>query len=320
MKQTNRMKSLGLTLVAVLALASPAFAVTFGSATLAVGDSWTETSSYGSDITVTIDNGMGAGNPHNGNSLLGPTQRRQQKSISRVKSVKVTSVAASRISGLEVQYSQVTVNGVDQTSMFAGKKYAIDIDGNHVSSVAYVGSTAEVPAAEVAFVTSDNSNVGQVREMRRTFGGETVSIGSSLTAKNPNDLFDVGTGLTVSSFSMKLTSVEGEAPNQIASFDVALTITGGVKKGKGASGDAPFATSSVQMNLAGPLRASVANGRIIDFSLSGPATAGGEKESKGKNKSGQEVVGKKGANGAGSRSMVVTADGTASLAASFVYP
>jgi len=49
-----------------------AFAVTFGSATLAVGDSWTETSSYGSDITVTIDNGMGAGNAHNGNGLLGP--------------------------------------------------------------------------------------------------------------------------------------------------------------------------------------------------------------------------------------------------------
>jgi hypothetical protein len=314
------MRHLTVALAVALLVPSASFAVTFGAATLAVGDTWTETSAYGSDITVTIDNGMGTGNPHNGDSLLGPTQKRQQKSISRVKTVKVTGVNAQRISGLEVEYTAVTINDVDQSGLFAGKKYSVDITGNHVTGVSYVGSTALPSSAEVLFVTSDNSNVGQIREMRRTFGGETVSVGGALSAKNPDDLFDVGTGLSVSSFSMTLSSVSGEGANQIATFDVAMTITGGVQKGKGASGDAPFASSSVQMNLSGPLRASVSTGRIIDFSLSGPATATGQKESKGKNKSGQEVVGKKGPNGGSPRSMAVSAEGNAALSASFVYP
>src|SRR5205085_5810870 len=143
-------------------------------------------------------------NPHN--ASLAPTQAHQEISVQRTKKITVTSMQGHRIGGFQVEYSSVLINGTDITSTFAGNKYLININGNHVGGVTYAdGSTP--PATELAFVQSDNSNIGQVREMANTFGGETVAIGGSLSAKNLDDLFDVQSGFNVDSYSMMLSSV-----------------------------------------------------------------------------------------------------------------
>src|SRR5688500_6818042 len=124
MKERKAMNRITLALVAVvLLLPHGLFAVTFGSANVAVGDTWTETSSYGTDMTLTIDNGMGPGHADNGSGLLTSTERRQRTSISRTKKMKVTALQGHRISGLEVEFTQVMFNGVDQKTLFAVIKY-----------------------------------------------------------------------------------------------------------------------------------------------------------------------------------------------------
>lgn len=304
-----------ITLAALLIVAPLSAAITFGTSSVDVGSSWTETSRYGSSIDVTVDNGMGVGNPHN--ATLAPTQSHQEMSVQRTKTITVTSMQGRKIGGFSVQYTSVLINGTDVSAMFASNTYAIDINGNHVGSVTYAdGSTP--PAAELAFVQSDNSNIGQVREMANTFGGETVDVGGSLSAKNLDDLFDVQSGFNVDSYSMTLDSVSQDG--QTATFDVSLQISGSVKKGKGSdpNASAPFSSSSLHLALTGQLHADVASGRVLDFSLTGPATAGGQKEAHGKDNHGNDVVGKKGPNG-DPRSQSVTATGSATLSASFSY-
>ncbi len=304
-------------LVALLIVTPLSAAITFGNSTVAAGSSWTETSRYGSSVDLVVDNGMGVDNPHN--ATLPATQSHQEISIQRTKKITVTSMQGQRIGGFQVEYTSVLVNGTDISSTFAGNKYVIDINGNHVGGVTYAdGSTP--PASELAFVQTDNSNIGQVREMANTFGGETVAVGGSLSAKNLDDLFDVQSGFNVDSYSMKLSSVSGDADSQVATFDVTLQISGEVKKGKGSdpNASAPFSTSSLHLSLSGPLHADVGTGRVLDFSLSGDATAGGQKEAKGKDKHGNDVVGKKGPNGA-PRSQSISATGTATLGATFSY-
>ena len=308
------MKTRLLIVLAALMIVAPLSAdITFGTSSVGVGSSWTETSQYGSSIDVVIDNGMGVNNPHN--AALPPTQAHQVMSVQRTKTITVTQMQGHRVGGFQVTYSSVIVNSNDLTSTFAGNTYVIDINGNHVGSVTYAdGSTP--PAAEAAFVQSDNSNVGQVREMANTFGGETVAVGGSLSAKNLDDLFDVQSGFNVDSYSMTLSDVT----DNVATFDVSLQISGSVKKGKGndPNASAPFSTSSLHLSLTGPLHAEISTGHVLDFSLTGSASAGGQKDAHGKDKHGNDVVGKQGPNG-NPRSQSVSATGTATLGASFTY-
>src|SRR3954469_306710 len=116
---------------AAFLIAAPLFAaVQFGNVDINVGDTWSETSGYGSDVTVALDNSMGVDNP--AGFSKDQYQQKQTKSISRSKNVRVTGVAGPKISGLQVEYTSVIINGVDETALFSGKQYAIDINGNHV--------------------------------------------------------------------------------------------------------------------------------------------------------------------------------------------
>jgi hypothetical protein len=299
--------------LALLIAAAPLMAsVTFGTSTVSAGSSWTESSQYGSSLDIAVDTGMGVDTTKN---LKPDSQQHQETNIQRTKTITVTQVQGQRISGFTVTYASVNINGTDLSSMFASKTYLIDINGNHVNSVTY-GDSSAVPAQELAFVQSDNSNIAQVRAMADTLGGATVDINGVLKAKNLDDLFDVQSGFTVDSYSMTLTEVNGDN----ATFSVSLEISGDVKKGKGAgqSDPAPFSTSGLHLSLAGTLHAEVSTGRVLDFSLQGTPTASGQKEAHGKDKQGNDVVGKKG-DGSQSRSMSITVTGTASLAASFSY-
>ena len=297
--------------LAVLIVAAPLMAITFGTSTVTNGSSWTESSQYGSSIDITVDNGMGVGNPNN--ATLPDSHR--ETSIQRTKTITVTQMQGQRIGGFTVSYSLVKIGGQDMTSTFAGKTYAIDINGNHVNTVTYADNS-EVPAAELAFVQSDNSNIAQVRAMADAIGGESVDINGSLSAKNIDDLFDVQSGFSVDSYSMTLNSVTGG----VATFDVTLQISGDVKKakGKGQTAPAPFSTSGLHLSLAGPLHADVSTGRVLDFTLSGNASANGQKEAHGTDKHGNDIVGKKG-DGSHSRSMSISVNGTATLGATFTY-
>lgn len=327
MKRRTAMNKLVIAFVVVAFASAPALlaqpaAATFGSAAVAAGDTWTESSGYGSDIEFTLDNGMGGSTwtDADANLQLTEAQRHQNPSVSRVKRVQITGLQGHKIGGLEVEYTEVKINNTDVSGLFSGKKYAIDINGNHVNSVTLVGGGA-LSESEEAFVKRDNSNVGQARELRRIFEGETIRIGDSLGAKNPEDLFDLTAGFTVDSFSMTLMSLDGSGASQTATFQVSLAISsGGVKKHKNDSGsEAPFATSSLHFSLNGPLIANVSMARLISFDLSGNATAGGQKESKGKDRTGTDQSGKKGANGSQSRSMSISGTGTAFLNASYNY-
>ena len=303
--------------------------VTFGDSNLTAGSSWTDSSSYGSTIAFTVDTGMGSNDPNvNGTSQLLPAVQTQSTSISRTKQVTISSTRGNgkKIAGFNVAYSSVVVNGVDQTNTYAGKTYSVDVNGNHVNGVTF-GDGSVVPAGETAFVLSDNSNINQALELANTLGGETIAIGSAVNAKNLDDLFDVTAGFDVDSCTMHLDSVSPAGPDQVATFTVTLSISssanGGIKKHKNAdpSAGAPFTASSLHLGpLTGELHAHVASGRVLDFRLNGPATAGGNStltKSYGKDKHGHDLVGKK-SNG-DPRSMSISGTGTARISASFAY-
>ena len=300
---------------ATLVIAAPLFAaVHFGNVDVNVGDTWTEQSGYGSDVTVAIDNSMGVHNP--AGIPPGQYQQQQTKAISRTKNVLVTAVQGPKISGLQVEYTNVTINGVDQTGLFSGKQYAIDINGNHINTVSIVGGGTPTDD-ELNFVTKDNSNVGQLRELRRVFGGETVEIGDTLHSQHPDDLIDTTAGFTVDNFEATLASVTGDGDNQVATFNVTLSISNEVKRGHPNDQDSPFSSSHVHFDLAGPMDVKVSTARIQTFSFTGPASVSGNKVAKGKDKHGNDVGGIDG-NG-NPRQMSVTASGNANMSANFTY-
>lgn len=315
MERSHRMRKAAFALFLIaLALPVAAFAVTFGSTPVAVGNSWTQTSSYGSSMELTVDNGMGTGKPYS--AQIPPGLASQQTSITVTKSLKVTAMQGPKISGVEVDYDHVEIDGIDRTSLVSGHRYAIALNGGHVSSVTYANGGTPT-AEEEAFVRLDNASVGQIREMNRTFAGETVAIGQPLSAKDPEDLFDVQEGFEVDSFSMTLASTAGDGADETATFDVVLAISSSVKKRKGSPvGDpAPFTQSRTSMRLAGTLTANVSTGRVIGFDLTGPATASGRKEARGRG--GEQ--GKSGVNGVGARVMSVSGTGTGFMESSFAY-
>src|SRR5262249_2944927 len=205
---------------------APLTATTFGTSAVNAGSSWTESSHYGSALDITIDNGMGVGNPHN--VPAADEKRHQDTSIQRTKTITVTQMQGQRIGGFTVTYALVKVNGTDISSMFAGKTYSVDINGNHVNSVTYADSTP-LPAQELAYVLSHSSNIDQVRAMADVFGGDAVNVIDSLSAKNLDDLFEVQSGFSDDSYSMTL----NEVADGVATFNVSPRISGDVKKGKG---------------------------------------------------------------------------------------
>jgi len=307
------------TLIAAASLISASvFGVTFGAPAVTTGTSWTETSTYGSSIDIVSNNGMSDSSRYT-QSTLTPAQAHQQTSTSRTKTLTVLDMAGQRIGSVDVSYRSVQVNGADLTSLFS-KHYVISLNGSHVSSVAHADGTS-LTDAEAAFVTRDNTNIGQMREMARTFGGETVAVGDSLRSKNPDDLFDVQSGFSVDNYKMTLSAVTGES----ATFDVLLVVSSHVKKPKGApaNAEAPFGsaadngTSSVKMTLNGSLVADVATGRIQSFSLFGPVTASGSQDAHGKAADGSDLG--TGTKGGQVRRTIMSVSGSASLSASFTY-
>lgn len=287
--------------------------VTFGSAVIVPGTSWTQVNSYGSSIHLAVDNGMGTNKPYS--ATLPPDQALQERRVAVTRKVTVGSMSGPKISSIVVEYLSVSVNQVNLTPTFGGKKYLVTMNGSHVTGVIYASGVVP-PADEIAFVQIDNANIGQMREMTRTFGGETVVPGSFLSAQDPEDLFDVQSGFNVDAFSMQLVSTAGTGAAQVATFDVSLTVSSSVRKPKNAAqGDpVPFPESSVTINLEGTLRADVTTGRIIDFDFEGPARAGGRKEA-----SADGVKGKAGAGGGQARMMSLTGSGTGFMSGSFTY-
>jgi hypothetical protein len=312
------------TLIAAASLISASmFGVTFGTPAVTAGTSWTETSRYGSSIDIVTNNGMSDSGRYT-QTRLAPAQGHQQTTISRTKTLTVLAMQGQRIGSVDVYYGSVEVNGADLTSRFS-RHYVISLNGSHVSGVAHADGTS-LTDAEADFVTSDNSNIGQFREVSRTFGGATVGIGDSLRSNNPDDLFDVQSGFSVDSSRITLSAVTGGGDTpQSATFDVLLVVSSDLKKPKDApaNAEAPFGsaadhgTSSLRMTLNGTLVADVATGRIQTFSLSGPVIASGSKDAHGKAADGSDLgMGKK----AGQvRRTTMSASGSASLSATFTY-
>lgn len=283
--------------VAVVYAESPQ-SITFAASSVTVGDTWIESASYTSDLTFAL---------HDSFRDLDPVSR--STSVEREKSVKVVETTANgRIGTIEVTYTAVRSDGINLMSTFAGRTYRVALKGNKVESVTYANGTIP-PEAETTFVLWDNNRHDQVRAMNRTFGGRTVAIGETLLAKDPSELIDADSGMTVTNFSMKLASIS--ADGQSATFALRLTLANKVKKAKGAPPEAadPFDTSSMTLDLAGSLLATTGS-RITGIALTGPVTVGGSKES---------ADGVKGAGGAAKRAMTVSGSGTAVLVSSYRY-
>jgi hypothetical protein len=308
-----RIALLSFVLLIVAATAATAEPLTFGTVTLSTGSTWTQSGRYGSSIRLSVDNGMGTG--HSYSASVPPAEALQEKSVAVVKTVTVRAMAGPKISAADVEYSSVRINNVDVTSKFSGKTYVLTINGSRVNAVSYPGG-AEPPADEVAFVRGDNVNIGQMREMDRTFGGKSVNIGDTLRAQDPEDLFDVQAGFSVDFFSMRLARVDGEAADAVATFDLSLNVSSSIRKGKNAaaSDPEPFADSRVTLRLDGVLRANVATGRILEIDLSGPASASGSRDAEA-----EGVKGKGGRGGASTRRMSASGTGTGFMKSTYSY-
>jgi hypothetical protein len=292
----NTMVFAALTMVNVATAAAQS--VTFGPGGVSTGDRWTDVSSSSTSATANLNDSY---------RDLGP-QPPSTSSKTSAKTVTVTDVAGNdRINEFEAAYSNVVINGTDMTSLFAGKRYRVSVNGNHVSAISYPDGGTPT-ATEIAFVSVDNARVGQFRAMQKTFGGKSVSVGDELHASHPEDLIDVDAGFSISDFTMKLQSVSGEGSARTATFALTMNIANSVKRGKGGAGS-PYETSSMSMNLTGTLTALVESSRITGIELGGPATFSGRKGTSG-------VKGKSHA----PRETTLSGSGEAAITSSFSYP
>ncbi len=242
------------TLFAALVLLSATLAfgddVTFGSAAVSTGESWTDISTYASHVTF-------GGNV-------------REQTVTRTKETTVNAVGGNgAIDAAEVAYSAATRNDVPLPVV--GRRYAVSSHGNSVD-VAYAdGGTPS--AEEIAFVRSDNAHFRQLRAYDRIFGGKTFSIGSSVQP-NKNDsaeLVNASDGVSVNALALTLRSVRTEDGVQIATFDVSMTVGSNVKHGRGKSA-APAPAGGMTLSLDGTLDVYVSNARPALLDVRGPVS------------------------------------------------
>lgn len=283
-------------LIAVPAQAEPS--ITFTATTLEVGDTWTDHSLLATSITFQRNDSY---------RDLPPEPR--ATSVDRTKTVKVREVTGSgKIGEIEVTYGAVVQDGVDRTSLFAGRTYVVSLKGNKATALEYSDGTIP-PESEAEFVLWDNNRHEQVRAMNRTFGGETLVVGQTLRAVDPNDLIDADSGMTVSNFAMVLQSISSDGEE--ATFAITFDLANSVKKIKNATADDEEPFGSMQLALAGTLVAKK-NSRIVSIDLSGPAIVTGTKAVDGGYRGG--------GNAKMQRAKTISGNGTSTLSTTYVYP
>lgn len=284
-------------LCATIAIAEEPASITFAASSVNAGDTWTDTSSYETSLALSLNDSY--------RDLPATTQT---TSVSRTKRVKVLSAQGNdRLTGVEVEYSAVELNGADVTSSFAGKKYVITVQGNKPATIAYANGGIP-PDDELAFVASDNNRHGQLRAMNKTFGGKTVAVGETLRVSNPDDLIDAEAGMRVRDFSMTLASIDGDT----AIFDVVLELSSDVRKPKKAAPEADtWDTGALRLDLTGTLEARASTSRIVALSLTGPASISSRKATSGKKGPPHAQV---------DRVATMSGEGEARLSSSYVYP
>ena len=244
-------KTLLTSLSILLLTASVSFAadeVTFGSAALQPGDSWSDTATYSSNVTL------------NGSA--------QEQNTSRTKETSVSDVGGDgSIDAAVVTYSAASRNGAPLP--VTGHSYAIAASGNSVD-VSYAGGGTP-SEGEIAFVRSDNAHFRQMRAYDRIFGGKKFTVGSTAQV-NRNDaaeLVNAGDGVNVSAFALTLRSVRTENGVEIATFDVSMTLNTGIKHGHG-KGAAAAPAGGMVITLDGTLDVQVSNARPALLDVTGP--------------------------------------------------
>jgi len=284
-------------LCAVLASADDRDSITFAASSVNAGDSWTDISSYETSLALSLNDSY---------RELPPTT--QTTSVSREKRVTVLSAQGNdKLTGVEVEYDSVEINGVDVTPAYAGKKYVITVQGNKPATIKY--ANGDTPSDdELLFVASDNNRHGQLRAMNKTFGGKTVAVGDTLRVSNPDDLIDAEAGMRVRDFSMTLKSIEGDT----AIFDVVLELSSDVRKPKKAAPDASvWDSGALRLDLTGTLEARATTSRIVALTLTGPASISSRKATSGKKGPPNAQV---------DRVQTMSGEGEASLSSSYTYP
>lgn len=145
--------------------------------------------------------------------------------------------------------------------------------------------------------------------MNRSFGGETLVVGDTLRAVDPDDLIDADSGMTVSDFTMTLQSISADGEN--ATFAVTLQLANSVRKRKDATAEDEEPFGAMRLTLEGTLVATK-NSRITSIDLGGPVTVAGTKPVDG------------GYRGAGNvraqRAKTISGTRTATLSTKYVYP
>jgi len=240
----NRNASIFAAFALLVATTASAESITFGSTDISAGDSWTETSSYSSNVSM-------SGVSH-------------EKNVTCNKSSRVLAAGNNnRIESLEVTYADATFGAV------AGKRYAVSASGNSVDVSYANGGTPS--AEEVAFVRSDNAHLNQFRALDRIFGGNTFTVGTSTSphAKDAEELVNLADGVELRGMALTLRSVSGTGADRVAKFDISMTLGSGVTEKK--KGKAPAAgNGGMTMTLNGTLDVAVANGRLLLLDVNGP--------------------------------------------------
>lgn len=287
----KRASTLALILLMISVSPLAAAEITFDPTDVAAGETWTETGSYGSNVTVTRSD-----------SVQTFPAATQITSVTRTKVMKILAVGGdSRIDSLEVSYSAASLPDV------VGKTYLLTVQGQKVDAVTYKDPANGSPsAAEEAFVKKDNSHFGQFRALNRIFrGNSTFTTGQSPRKINKNDaaeLVNASGDMAVDDLDLTLADVIGSGDDQVAVFDVVLKLKGSIKS-KPKQGDetliAEKFAGDVLMDLTGTLRVKV-NCRPAGLNLNGTHTMRATRFAPGPPERGRDK-------------MTVNADGTTTL-------
>lgn len=204
-----------LLLASLIVIGTTAAAADFTARPLEAGESWTETLSSASDLTITL------------NDSYRSQQRDIDTDIRISKTMTVLGVAPNGdASEVAVTYGDVTQNST--TLPVSGKTYHLDLQGGHVG-VSYPGGNAP-PAEESAFVARENRSLDRVSAFGKVFDGiatnDWVSVPKPLAAR----LINASEDTTIGQLRVKFRRIEGTGDDAIAEFDADLSLVTPMKK------------------------------------------------------------------------------------------
>ena len=245
--------------VALLASALPAAAATLTARPLAVNETWTETLSSSSDLTITVHDSYRV------------QQRNLAANMAVTKAMTILAVGGNGdASSVSIDYTSAQLNG--SPLPVAGKSYVVDLQGGHVGSITYPGGGTP-PESEVAFVALENRSLDRLSAFNRTFGGIATDVWVDVPKPLAARLINASADTNIDHLRLKLRSITGTGDDAVAEFDAELALETPMKKDKADRKTAFAFNGWLQRNFpTGTIRVKVASCRPVGLSFGGSDT------------------------------------------------